>query len=68
MFEPIDFDGYHGLNINFGPNGQDILSNIFNKSKLETPHKTTFWLLLQKKKKQPFGFCLVQPKLAHEAE
>lgn len=51
MFEPIDFDGYHGLNINFGPNGQDILSNIFNKSKLETPHKTTFWLLLQKKKK-----------------
>lgn len=52
MFEPIDFDGYHGLNINFGPNGQDILSNIVNKSKLETPHKTTFWLLLQKKKKK----------------
>lgn len=66
MFMPIDFDGYHELNINFGPNVQDILSNVFNKSKLETVHKTTFRLLL--KKKGPFGFCLVQPKLAHEAE
>lgn len=69
MFEPIDFDGYHELNINYGPNGQDILSNVFNKSILETAHKTTFWLLLKKiKKKNDLSACLVQPKLAHEAE